>query len=116
MQHATLPRHNWDTEIPALAQSDKPADTTLKLWLNRAVEAGAILREGTGHKGDPFRYWLSATEARWREKIFMYDHFKQQTRDLKLPFESLEDRKRIGGSDSPIDGGCGDGDDGDDSA
>ena len=58
------------------ADFDKPADTTLKRWLGRAVERSLICREGTGHKADPFRYWLPAIEAKWRETQFMYDHFE----------------------------------------
>ncbi len=76
------------------ADFDKPAVSTLKRWLSRAVASGALACEGTGRKSDPYRYWFPATEARWRERVFMYDHFEQQCRDLKLPFESLQERKR----------------------
>jgi hypothetical protein len=44
----------WPTDF------DRPGTTQLKLWLARAVERGVILREGTGRKRDPYRYWLAA--------------------------------------------------------
>ncbi len=56
------------------ADFDKPGATQLKLWLNRAVERGLLLREGTGRKTDPFRYRLPATEAKWRAKYPFDDH------------------------------------------
>jgi hypothetical protein len=76
------------------ADFDKPGDTTLKRWLGRAVERGVILREGTGRKADPFRYWLPATEAKWREQYPFYDHFEQQRREHKWPWTSLQEQKR----------------------
>jgi hypothetical protein len=81
------------------ADFDKPAVSTLKRWLSRAVAAGSIACEGTGRRCDPYRYWFPATEARWREQVFMYDHFEQQRRELALPFESLQERKRRQGDD-----------------
>jgi hypothetical protein len=38
-----------------------PASTTGALlwhWLDRAVATGLLLRDGTGRKSDPFRFWL----------------------------------------------------------
>jgi hypothetical protein len=35
-----------------------PNRTTLYRWLRAAVEAGRVSCEGTGTRGDPFRYWL----------------------------------------------------------
>jgi hypothetical protein len=72
----------------------KPAGQTLWRWLNRAVAAQLIQVEGTGRKVDPFRYWLAAAEERWRQEQPFYEIFERQRRDLKLPFESLRDRKR----------------------
>ena len=60
-----------------------------------AVERGLILREGTGRKNDPYRYWLPATEAKWREQYPFYDHFEQQRREHKWRWISLQERKRI---------------------
>jgi len=39
-----------------------PADVTLWRWLGRAV-AGNLLRDGTGHRSESYRYWLPAREA-----------------------------------------------------
>jgi hypothetical protein len=36
--------------------------STLSRWLQRAVQQGAICRDGTGHAGDSFRYWLPGNE------------------------------------------------------
>ncbi len=76
------------------ADFDKPSATQLKLWLGRAVERGLILREGTGRKSDPFRYWLPASEAKWREQYPFYDHFEQQQREHNWPWMSLQEKKR----------------------
>jgi hypothetical protein len=38
---------------------------TLWRWLERAVAENLLLRDGTGHKGEPYRYWLPAREAEW---------------------------------------------------
>jgi hypothetical protein len=73
---------------------DRPGATQLKLWLGRAVERGLILREGTGRKSDPFRYWLPATEAKWRERYPFYDHFEQQQREHNWPWVSLQEKQR----------------------
>jgi hypothetical protein len=72
----------------------KPSLVTLWNWLKRAVADKLIQVEGTGRKADPFRYWLAATEERWRKEHFFYDHFERQRQELKLPFRSLRDRKR----------------------
>jgi hypothetical protein len=99
----------WPTDF------DKPGATQLKLWLNRAVERGLISREGTGRKTDPFRYWLPATEAKWREKYPFYDHFEQQQREHKWPWVSLQEKKRnSGGEDRGETNGPDAADDGDD--
>ena len=48
--------------------------------------------EGKGIKSDPFRYWLAEREAVWKEDPF-YALFEAQRQQLKLPFESLTERK-----------------------
>jgi hypothetical protein len=82
---------------------DKPSETLLKLWLARAVERGLILREGTGRKRDPFRYWLAATEARWRAESPMYDLFEQQRREQNWRWISLQEKKRNCRADDAVD-------------
>jgi hypothetical protein len=72
----------------------KPGGTQLQVWLNRAVEGGLILREGTGRKRDPFRYWLAAAEAKWRAESPLYDLFEQQRREQKWRWVSLQEKKR----------------------
>jgi hypothetical protein len=70
-----------------------PSANALWRWLDRGVQAGQILCEGSGRKADPFRYWLAATEARWKEH-FLYDILEEQRRTLKLPFVSLREKKQ----------------------
>ncbi len=75
------------------ADFDKPGATQLKLWLGRAVERGLILREGTGRKSEPFRYWLPASEAKWRGQYPCYDHFEQQQGEQNWRWTSLQEKK-----------------------
>jgi len=48
----------------------KPDDTTVWRWLTRGVRDGRILQGGTGHKDDPFRYWLDGMEEVWKSDPF----------------------------------------------
>jgi hypothetical protein len=73
---------------------DKPALATLRAWLSRATGRGLIAVEGTGRRADPFRYWLPEREAVWKEENPLYDIIELQRQQLKLPFESLRQRKR----------------------
>ncbi len=71
---------------------DRPDPVTVWRRLDRAREQGWVLCEGTGSKGDPFRYWLPEREAVWNEGP-IYRLMEQQRQALKLPFESLTERK-----------------------
>jgi hypothetical protein len=77
----------WPTDF------EKPGKSTLHSWLDRAVAMGAIACEGRGRRSDPFRYWLPEREAVWKQDP-LYEVFEEQRRELKLPFESLRERKR----------------------
>jgi hypothetical protein len=44
---------------------EPPAEITLYRWLERARAAGHVLRDGTGRKNDPYRYWLPGQEPKW---------------------------------------------------
>jgi hypothetical protein len=72
----------------------KPDPATLWKWLKRALAENQIACEGTGRKGDPFRYWLPEREAVWKQHP-LYEMLEQQRKQLKLPFESLQERKRL---------------------
>ena len=50
----------WPEDFP------KPADQTLWKWLARAVELGLAKTAGTGHRNEPFRYWLPMMEEQWK--------------------------------------------------
>ena len=95
------------------ADFDKPGKTQLKLWLARAVERGLILREGTGRKRDPYRYWLAATEAKWRAECPLYDRFEELRREHNLPWVSLQEKQRNGRDDALDSMGPDSADDGD---
>ncbi len=71
---------------------EQPSRTTLWRRLDKAVEQGLVSCEGKGSKSDPFRYWLAEREAVWKEDPF-YVLFEAQRQQLKLPFESLSERK-----------------------
>jgi hypothetical protein len=46
---------------------ERPSDTTLWRWLERAADRNLLRREGAGHSKEPFRYWLAEKEAVWRD-------------------------------------------------
>jgi hypothetical protein len=48
----------------------KPEESTLWRWLERGVEAGRVLKQGTGRKNEPYRYWLDGMEEVWRSDPF----------------------------------------------
>jgi archaellum biogenesis ATPase FlaH len=50
--------------------SPPPSEMTLSRWLKQGVEAKQICRDGSGHRNDPFRYWLEEREKQWREDPF----------------------------------------------
>ena len=79
---------------------DTPSPPALWRWLDRAVQGGQVAREGTGRKNDPFRYWLPEQEAVWKQQQPFYELIEEQKRSLKLPFESLQERKRKSGDAS----------------
>lgn len=74
------------------ADFDKPSATVLRKWLDRAVDRALLACEGSGRKSDPFRYWLPEREAVWKQD-FLYEIIEQQTRELKLPYVSLTEKK-----------------------
>jgi RecA-family ATPase len=50
---------DWPADFP------KPAPITLWNWLDRCVKERLVLRDGTGRRHSPFRYWLPGQEAKW---------------------------------------------------
>jgi hypothetical protein len=71
---------------------DPPSETTVWRWLDRAREQGLVECEGSGHKSDPFRYWLAQREAVWQQDP-LYRLIEEQRARLNLPFESLAERR-----------------------
>ena len=58
-------------------------------WLERAVEAGWITRDGAGFKRDPYRYWLPDREAELR-------YILRDARTPLLPLRILANRTVAG--------------------
>jgi hypothetical protein len=52
------------------------------------------LREGSGRRADPNRYWFASREEYWKETKPFYEFFEQQKKDLHIPFESLRERRQ----------------------
>ena len=46
-------------------------------WLERAVAAGLLCKDGQGVRCNPFRYWLPDQEARWRLDPLAYLHMPE---------------------------------------
>ncbi len=67
------------------ADFDKPAPSTLRKWLDRAVGRSLVAVEGSGRKSDPFRYWLPEREAVWKQDP-LYQLMELQRQQVKLPF------------------------------
>jgi len=44
----------------------KPDESTVWRWLQRGIKDGRVIQGGTGHKEDPFRYWLDGMEEVWK--------------------------------------------------
>ena len=63
--HGKLTRRQVARDWPA--DYVKPTEVTLWRWLERLVAEGRVLKDGTGRKDDPFRFWLRGQEARWRD-------------------------------------------------
>jgi hypothetical protein len=60
-----------------------PSPATLHRWLERAVAAGTLLREGTGRTNDPFRYWLKGQEDKWRAANPLWDLLQQDRQAVR---------------------------------
>jgi hypothetical protein len=43
-------------------REEKPDRSTLARWLKRATQQGVVCCDGSGYRGDPFRYWLPGRE------------------------------------------------------
>jgi hypothetical protein len=69
-----------------------PEATTVWRLLENAVAQGQLLREGSGRKSDPFRYWLLEREAVWSQAP-LWAMLEEQRQRLNLPFESFAERK-----------------------
>src|SRR5262245_11530412 len=76
----------------------KPDEITVRRWLQRGVRDGKVLQEGTGHKDDPFRYWLDGMEQVWRSNPFYIEPVQFEDlgfRPRKPLAEVLAERKGV---------------------
>jgi AAA domain len=74
-------RRRWPTAPP-------PDPATILRWLEKAVADGAIRRDGAGVKKSPFRYWLPATEEKWRQDPLTFFTMPELHPDLPPGFPS----------------------------
>jgi hypothetical protein len=70
-------RAEWPRDFP------RPSGPSLHRWLQRAVAAGLVCRDGTGRRTDPFVYWLPDAEARRRADNVLYDLMERQIDQLR---------------------------------
>ncbi len=72
------------------ADERAPDQTTLWRWLERAVERGQVLRDGSGRSHEPFRYWLPGQEEKWRQNPF----YIPENPELKRARQAAEEIRR----------------------
>ncbi len=85
---------DWPDDYP------KPADRTLFRWMAKAVQLGLVRQEGTGRKGDAYRYWLPGAEKKWEDDPIY--QLENQNRDFIRRLERGEPvRKEEWKSDWP---------------
>jgi hypothetical protein len=81
---AVAPKKLTRPEIVAAwpATEKPPCDSLLYGWLERAIRAGQVQRDGRGRKRDPYRYWLPERVAEWEKQDFLGPAKRQQDEDL----------------------------------
>jgi hypothetical protein len=82
----------WTTDSVVGLGIPTPSGMTFYRWLERAVEEKRVNRQGTGHKGEPFRYWLPGQEAKWDEENPLWRHAEDGEQVLR---QLEEDWRRI---------------------
>jgi hypothetical protein len=72
-----------------------PGDTTLRRWLDQAVAAGQVAREGAGLRNDPHLYWLPGREAEWTDDPMWWLNTQPEPFDiLKVDKEATRQERR----------------------
>src|SRR5262249_34966294 len=67
-----------------------PVEQTLWRWLEKAVAAGLLRRDGTGHRNAPYRYWLPAREAEWmQDPVYV---LQKQNEQMQAELDQLTKR------------------------
>jgi hypothetical protein len=52
----------------------RPSLTTINGYLETAIDKGLLKKDGKGHRTNPFRYWIAAREAFWRQDALSLLH------------------------------------------
>lgn len=65
-----------------------PTEHALWRWLDRGVHKGRLLRDGTGRKNDPYRYWLPSQEEAWQQDPLY--QLEKDDRELRRQIARLE--------------------------
>jgi hypothetical protein len=63
------PRREEALDADAVVQKAGLPERTIRRWLEEAYSEQLLLREGTGKRGSPHRYWLSPAGATWLAKV-----------------------------------------------
>jgi RecA-family ATPase len=63
------PRREEALDADAVVQRAGLPERTIRRWLEEAYGEQLLLREGTGKRGSPHRYWLSPAGATWLAKV-----------------------------------------------
>jgi hypothetical protein len=66
----------------------RPHPHALWRWLERGVAEGKLRRDGAGHRNSPYRYWLAAQEAEWRQDPLY--QLEMADEDLRRQLAELE--------------------------
>jgi hypothetical protein len=74
-------------------EEEKPSPVTLYRWLERAVARGLVVRDGTGIRDKPFRYWLKGQEALWKDDPLCFAR-RQELHDQGQPEEQAWEEMR----------------------
>jgi hypothetical protein len=81
------------------ADQPKPDDGTLWRWLDQALAAGTVRREGTGRKNDPYRYWLPGQEELWALDPFRLAELPELEDGMTVARRELAKRRAKRGPD-----------------
>jgi hypothetical protein len=72
-----------------------PSNSALRRWLDQAVTAGQVAREGAGLRNDPHLYWLPGREAEWTDDpMWWLNNLPEPFDVMKLDKEETRQARR----------------------